>query len=206
MLFNRNRQMVQGARPALSVMVGQQYGMQRSMVGQCAPPANFYPPGCSPTQQSFDQAAYNAMCQARNAEAESARISILRANQPQLGLGINNRDDSTAGTIIAGGSSRTMTVTSVVPICLTKLFVSRGSTAFFTITSLQAALQEYLVNGSGIPADMFAPDSLASPIQLPYLMPGTELSLTVTNTTSEDHDFYAGFQGIADRAFTGPCN
>lgn len=190
-----------GARSrALDVMVGGQ-----AMVGQCAAPANYYPPGCSPVQRTFDQAGYNAMCQAREAEARNAQLSILRANQPQIGIGINNRQNSAAGTIVAGGETRVLTATSAVPVCLTKLVVSRGSTTFFGIASLRNALQEFLADNAMLPADMFAPDSLVSPIQLPLLMPGTQLTLSVTNLTSEPHDFYAGFQGIPDRQFTGPC-
>lgn len=181
-------------------------GALAAMVGAASPvmlPAgSMMPVGAGCAAPAVSAQAYADACALREASARNAQIQILRANSAQQPLGINNRDAPNAGTIIAANETRTLTASPSVPICLTKFVVDRGSSPFFQITSIRNALREFLTDGQSIPADNFSPDGSPPPMKLPILMPGTSISVTVRNKTSESHDFYAQFYGLVDWSLT----
>lgn len=157
---------------------------------------------CGP-MSAAQQAMYQAACANREAAARQASRSVVLSKSPQIALGINSIDVG-AGTIIAAGASRTLSISPTVPMCLTDFDVSRSCAAFFLIDSMRTARQEFLADGAGLAADNFAPDSIHPPLQLPTLVPGTNITLVVRNIDTADHHFFAQWWGIPGQG-AGPC-
>jgi hypothetical protein len=171
------------------------YAMLVSRVGQSgmmvpgAPPG--YPcglPSYSPQTPAFYQ---------------QAAAAAAAAGSPQISLGINS-EESGVGTIIAAGTSRTLTASPTVPLCITRLVVDRGSAPFFQIVSIKAARTDYGADGQSTPADGYTADACCVPMQMPMLLPGTNVTLVVKNKDSADHHFYGNFLGIPGPG-CGPC-
>lgn len=167
-------------------------------------PGNFYPPSCSPcppnAPSGLQQALYNMYCAQQQAQYQRASRAAVAAKQPQIALGIR----TAAGVTVAAGGIVTLTASPTVPLCITDFEVSRLIAPFFLINSMKTARVDFLADGQGIPADMFAPDAVHPPMEQPYLMPGTQITLTIENIDGAPHPFFAAWTGIPG-GLQGPC-
>jgi hypothetical protein len=74
--------------------------------------------------------------------------------------------------------------------------ITRVVAPFFMIVELKAARKSYLADGQPIAADVFASDGTEVPMEFPFVNPGTNVTMTVTNIDAAPHFFHADLWGI----------
>lgn len=125
--------------------------------------------------------------QARQAAVQNA---ALAESMPAVVLPI----DSVAA--VGAGLAAAIVVTPVSNVRITRMTVSPSVAGSFAINSLLAGRVNLFAGAGSVPADMFAPNSAAPPIEVPLVQAGTQIILNVTNLTGAGVRFIGSFSVI----------
>jgi hypothetical protein len=182
------------------------YAPPGASAGNCGPAI----PACPPLDAAMQQQMAAAACYADQAMYQRAARAAALSRSPQIALGISSDTRigggggaGTNGAVLTGASA-TLSATPTVPLCITDFEVSRVSAPYFHLTSMRASRQDFLADGIGVPADAYSPDGIHPPMEMPQLLPGTQITLVVFNTDGAERQFYGSFSGIAGGG-QGPC-
>ena len=140
------------------------------------------------------------------------RASSYQAVQPQFGLQAARQGmvqqaalasslpavilpiDSVAN--VGAGLTVNIIVTPVSNIRITRLTVSPASAGSFIINNILAGRVNLFAGAGAVPADMFAPNSAAPPIEVPLVQAGTQIGVNVTNLSGAGVRFVGAFSTI----------
>lgn len=134
------------------------------------------------------------------------RINVLSKtdNLPVTFLGVDSAVVAPGGVPAAGVAA--VPFAPVSPVRITNFTVATAVAPLFLINSIQIGRTNLLMNGTGIPADRFTPDSTRPPFESPILPASVNGIVNVTNISGAAARFLGSFDVIDLGRRSPDCN
>lgn len=134
-----------------------------------------------------------AVARIRDAKKQEHRASLedraLVGAQPVTFMGCTQ-------LAVAAGATVNIACQAQNTVRIVKYAVANASANNFAINSITVGRVNQMQNNQAVPADMFRSDSQCNPFESAILDAGTQVVVSVTNTSGAQNDFYSGFQVI----------
>ena len=128
--------------------------------------------------------------QLQQARQMAVQNAALAESMPAVVLPV----DSVAN--VGAGLAAAIAVTPVSSVRITRFTVSPSVAGAFIINAMLAGRVNLFAGAGSVPADMFAPNSSAPPIEVPLVQAGTQIIVNVTNVSGAGARFIGSFSVI----------
>lgn len=106
------------------------------------------------------------------------------------------KDQILSGTVdVAAGDTETIVITPVVPFCVERVIVPSHIAPFFDINSFVIGNEPQTAGGGVTQSSVFSEGAADAVLKGDCVAPAVPITLSVTNTSTEDRTFYITFFG-----------